>query len=162
MTLQDYLSYFDTFIPPTEKLFRLVPADKLDWKPTESSFTCGQLMTHIGGAIGAYGNGISKGEWRFPTLAAVHELNKQTPSLGIEQAVGLLHTKYEFFKSSLCALTEDEFNNGMVDTPQLGRVPRWRIALFGMEHHLNHKAELFMYLKMLGLNVRTEDLYLMR
>lgn len=60
MTLQNYLQYFDEMIKPTEPLFRLVPPDKVDWKPTENSFTLGQQMAHMAGALGVYGHGIAQ------------------------------------------------------------------------------------------------------
>jgi hypothetical protein len=53
----------------------------------------------------------------------------------------------------------DEFQTGEVDSVQLRRAQKWRIALFALDHHLNHKAELFMYLKLMGVNVTTKELY---
>ncbi len=159
MTLQDYLKYFDEMIKPTEPLFLMVPADKLDWKPTESAFTSAQLMAHIAGSLGVYARGIARGDWGFKSMREIFVFNRHTPSKSSEEAVRLLNENYSEFRRLLSGLTEDEFNVGEIDSPQLGRVPRWRAAMLAVEHHVNHKAELFMYLKVLGVKVNTGHLY---
>ena len=159
MTLQNYLQYFDEMFTPTVPLFRMVPADKIDWKPTERSFTTGQLMAHIAGALGVYGRGIARGEWGYASMREIFLRNRRTPSLKVEEAVAVLEKNHVEFNQLLRTLTEEEFHSGEIDTPQLGRVPRWRIAMLALEHHINHRAELFMYLKILGVEVNTGHLY---
>ncbi len=159
MTLSGYLEYLDRLIRSAEALFKLVPSDKIDWKPTEDSFTTGQLMAHIAGALAAYGRGISTGKWGVSSLQEIMERNRQTPSLGAAEALQALNSSYSEFKRLVGSLTEDEFSSGEIDSPQFGRAPRWRVALLAMEHHLNHKAELFIYLKLAGVKVDTRHLY---
>lgn len=160
MTLQNYLSYFDQMMKPTETLFRLVPPDKVDWSPTENGFTCGQQMYHIAEALGLYARGITRGDWGFISMRERFLANRHTPSVGVEEAVARLYENNKEFQRLVGSLTEEEFDSGEVMTPQFGgTVPRWQIALFGMEHHINHKVELFMYLKMLGVKVNTGHLY---
>ncbi len=160
MTLQNYLQYFDEMIKPTEPLFRLVPPDQVDWKPTENSFTLGQQMAHIAGALGVYGHGIASGDWGFKSMRERFVQNRHTPSVNVEEAVRELEENYTEFKKCLGSLTEDEFNLGEVETPQFGRkMPRWRVAMLAVEHHVNHKAEFFMCLKSLGIKVNTGHLY---
>lgn len=160
MTLQNYLTYFNEMFRPTEPMFLLVPPEKLDWKPTESTFTCAELMAHIAGSLGVYGKGIASGEWGFASMREILVFNRrQTPSLRTDEAVALLRRNHAEFTRLLGGLTEEEFDSGIIDSPQLGRVPRWRAAMLAVEHHVNHKAELFMYLKVLGVKVNTADLY---
>jgi len=159
MTLQNYLQYFDEMLTPSVPLFRMVPPDKIDWKPTERSFTTGQLMAHIAGALGVYGRGIARGEWGYASMREIFLRNRRTPSLKVEEAVAVLEKNHVEFNQLLRTLTEEEFDSGEIDTPQLGRVPRWRIAMLALEHHINHRAELFMYLKILGVEVNTGHLY---
>lgn len=72
-----------------------------------------------------------------------------------------LRTNVAMFKTGVGALTEEEFNSGTVFAPQFGgrQMPRWRVAMLFLEHHHNHKAELFMSLKVMGLKVNTGHLY---
>ncbi|HAL54998.1 MAG TPA: hypothetical protein DCP63_00605 [Bacteroidetes bacterium] len=160
MTLRNYLEYCDDVIKPTEPLFRLVPADKIDWKPTENLFSAGQQMAHMAGALGVYGRGIASGDWGFASMRERFVLNRRTPAVTVDEAVKALRENYEEFKRLVGALTEEEFNFGEIDTPQFGgKAPRWRVAMLAIEHHLNHKAELFVYLKLLGVKVNTGNLY---
>ena len=159
MTLRNFLSYCDDIIPPAEQLFQLIPADKIGWKPSEASFTLGQQIAHISGALSTYGHGIATGDWGFKSMRERFVLNRRTPSVRVEDAVADLKKGYEEFRSLLAGLTEEEFNEGEVESPQLGRAPRWRLAMLAVEHHINHKAELFMSLKQLGVNVNTGNLY---
>jgi uncharacterized damage-inducible protein DinB len=159
MTLQDYLSYFNDVVQPTEQLYRLIPADKLDWKPADNAFSLGQQIAHLSGALSVYALGITKGEWGFKSMRERFVLNRHTPSLSVEEAVRLLNENCTEFRSIVGSLTEEEFSKGEVDSPQLGRVPRWRLAMLAVEHHINHKAELFMSLKFMGVSVNTGNLY---
>lgn len=159
MTLQDYLSFFDDVVRPTEQLFRLIPPDKLDWKPTGNSFTLGQQIGHLAGALGVYAHGIVNGEWGFKSMRERFVLNRHTPSMSVEEAIHLLNENHLEFRRVVGALSEEEFNKGEIDSPQLGRVPRWRLAMLAVEHHINHKAEVFMCLKQLGVPVNTGNLY---
>ncbi|HEY6952830.1 MAG TPA: DinB family protein [Bacteroidota bacterium] len=159
MTLRNFLAYFDDVVAPTEQLFRLIPPDKLDWKPVDNGFSLGQQIAHLSGALGVYAHGIARGEWGFRSMRERFVMNRHTPSMDVGEAVRVLNENAAEFRSILGSLTEEEFNNGEVDSPQLGRVPRWRLAMLAVEHHINHKAELFMCLKVLGVSVNTGNLY---
>lgn len=159
MTLQNYLTYCDHLIATTEHLFLHVPPDRLDWKPTESSFTIGQQLAHLVGALEVYAHGITRGEWGFASMREILLKNRHTPTIGVEEAVKMLYECYQEFRTLVGSLSEEEFSNGTVNTPQLGIVPRWRIAMLAAEHHINHKAELYMYLKVLGVKVNSAHLY---
>lgn len=160
MTIQHYLTFFEELMRPTETLFRLVPPDKLDWKPTENSFTIGQQMAHMVGAIGLYAQGIATGEWGFTSMRERFLKNRSTPSITVDEALRALHENVAQFKQAMGTLSGEEFDEGEIAAPQFGgRVPRWRVAMLAVEHHINHKAELFMYLKLLGIRVHTGHLY---
>jgi len=159
MTVQNYLSYFNEMVASTEPLFRMIPQEKLRWKPTEKAFTAAQLMTHMGEALGAYAGGVSSGDWGFSSMREVFVTNRKTKELSVDEAVELFKINLEKFQRLIGALSDEEFDLGEIDTPQLGRVPRWRAAMLAVEHHVTHKAELFMYLKFMDIQVHTGHLY---
>jgi uncharacterized damage-inducible protein DinB len=159
MTLQNYLSYFDDVVRPTEQMFRLIPADRLEWKPTDNAFTLGQQIAHLSGALGVYAHGIAGGDWGFKSMRERFVQNRHTPTMQVEEAIHLLNENQAEFRRVVGALSEEDFSTGEVDSPQLGRVPRWRLAMLAVEHHINHKAEIFMYLKFMGIAVNTGNLY---
>ncbi|MCI0707577.1 MAG: DinB family protein [Ignavibacteriae bacterium] len=160
MTIPQFLSYVDYLVKSTDHLFQQVPPDKIDWKPTETSFTAGQQMAHIVGAMGVYCGGFTKGEWGSATMRERFMMNRHTPSLNVEEACAQLKVQHAEFIRRVNELSEEDFAAGEIFAPQFnGKVPRWRAALLFIEHHINHKAELFMYLKILGVKVHTGHLY---
>jgi uncharacterized damage-inducible protein DinB len=160
MTLRNYLDYVDYMVKTTAVLFKQVPPDRIDWKPMERSFTIGQQLAHMVGAFDVYARGITKGEWGFASIRERFLQNRHTPSVTVEEALRLLEENHQRFRTAIGALTQEEFDNGEIETPQLAaKVPRWRAGMLMIEHHLNHKTELFMYLKLLDVKVNSAHLY---
>jgi len=159
MTALQFHDYAVQQLAPTEPLFLRVPLDQKDWKPTEESFTVGQLMYHMAYALRFNADGILKNEWALPTLRHVFVANRKTPSGTVEECVNLYRENSKYFLNIFSTMNETEFQTGELDTVQLGRAQKWKMSLFALEHHLNHKAELFMYLKIMGVKVNSKDLY---
>lgn len=160
MTVHQFQDYARTVLAPTEPMFRLVPETKTDWKPTESSFTAGQLMYHIADALHFNADGIGKNKWAVPSMRHVFLANRKTPGSSVADAVQYYRATSAEFLQVFNAMEDDEFQQGEVDSVQIGRAQKWRVALFALEHHCNHKAELFMYLKLMGVAVSTKNLYI--
>jgi hypothetical protein len=159
MTPQQFRNYAEHQLAPTEPLFLLVPPEQKDWKPTDESFTIGQLMYHMSYALRFNADGILKNEWALPTLRHVFITNRRTPSAGVEECLTLYRENVKYFLDIFSVMSDEEFQTEELDTLQLGRAQKWRMSLFALEHHLNHKAELFMYLKLMGIKVTSKDLY---
>ncbi len=159
MTVSQFHDYAAKQLAPTEPMFLLVPPEQKDWKPTEDSFTAGQMMHHMASALRFNGNGILKNEWALPSLRHVFVTNRKTPSAPVEECVNLYRETSKFFLDIFTTMSDEEFQTAEVDSVQLGRVQKWRISLFALDHHLNHKAELFMYLKLMGVKVTSKELY---
>ncbi|MCK9410522.1 MAG: DinB family protein [Bacteriovoracaceae bacterium] len=156
LQFQDYAAHQ---LAPTEPLFLLVPPNQKDWKPTDESFTVGQLMYHMAYALRFNANGIAKNEWALPSLRHVFVTNRRTPSATVQECVDLYRENSKYFLDIFPSMSDEEFQTGELDTLQLGRAPKWKMSLFALEHHLNHKAELFMYLKLMGIKVTSRELY---
>lgn len=159
MTPQQFITYAEQMLMPTEGLFVLVPADRIEWKPTPDSFSCGQLMMHMAQALRFNADGIAKNEWALPSLRHIFLANRRVETATKEQAITLYKENAEYFYSVFRTMSEEEFLTASVNTPQFGPQEKWRYALFAVAHHLNHKAELFMCLKTLGVKVGSRELY---
>lgn len=159
MTPLQFISYAEQMLRPTEPLFALIPQDKIEWKPTPESFSCGQLMMHMAQALRFNADGIAKNEWALPSLRHIFLANRRVESATREQAIALYKENAEYFYNVFRSMSEGEFVTATINTPQFGLQEKWRYALFAVAHHLNHKAELFMYLKTLGATVGSRELY---
>jgi uncharacterized damage-inducible protein DinB len=163
MMRDEYLKFSDDVMEPVEGLFLAVPPDRVAWKPTNSSFSTGQLMAHIVLATRSYADGIATGEWGMSSLRQVFVANRRTPTMAVEESVKAWRDNRAYFNRKIQELSEEEFQHGEVfGIPFSGPVVRWRLALFAAEHLLSHKAELFMYIKLMGERVHTGHLYSLR
>lgn len=159
MTPLQFISYAEQMLAPTVDLFTLVPDEKIDWKLTDGSFTCGQLMMHMGQALQFNANGIKMNEWVLPSLRHIFVANRRIETGSVSGAIALYEQNAKYFLDIFRAMPEEEFLTAVINTPQFGPQEKWRYALFTVAHHLNHKTELFMYLKTMGIKVGTKELY---
>jgi hypothetical protein len=160
MNRDTYLRFSHDVMEPVEGLFRAVPPAGVAWKPTPTSFSTGQLMAHIVISTRSYADGIATGEWGVSSLRRVFVVNRRTPSMDVEESLRTWRENRAYFNRRIQGLTEEEFREGEVFGLPFDRpVVRWRLALFAAEHLLSHKAELFMYLKLIGEKVHTGHLY---
>jgi uncharacterized damage-inducible protein DinB len=159
MTKAQYLAWFDEVLQPTEPTFRLVPPDKVDFKLTEKSFTIGQLLSHIPGALSFFAKVMNQEELPFKSLREIMVANRRHPSANVEEGIHFLELSVASFKRALERLTEEQFQTAELDTPQKGRVAYWRYCAFALEHHIHHLMELHICLRSLGVEVNTKSLY---
>jgi uncharacterized damage-inducible protein DinB len=159
MTVQQFLSWFDEVVAPTGSMFRLVPSDKLSWKLTENSFTLGQQLGHIPGAL-LFFSGVLNGEQqRLESPRDILVANRRQRALSVDEALLQLEVSTTEFKKTVQRVGEQKFQTEMLQTPQIGRVAYWRDCFLALEHHIHHLMEMHICLKLLGINVNTMTLY---
>ena len=159
ITPEQLIEEFDRAVRAAEVVFRSVPEDKADWAPREGMLTCGQQMIHMAGALSFYAKGVRTGEWATRSLDEILKQNHDAPSASSALALRILRRSAEEFRALVRDLTDQAWTEP-VYSPQFGtEVPRWKLILLGIEHHNTHKAELFVYLKLLGVAIGTKELY---
>ena len=159
MTTQQYLSWFEDVLAPTEGMYRMVPADKLDWKLTQHSFSIGQTLDHIPKSLMFNAKILQGDEWPLKSLREILVVNRRQGTSTAEEGLILLSSAKGMFKDVVRDIGDDRFQHGELDTPQRGKMPIWRFAAFVIEHHIHHLMELHISLKSLGLKVDTLSLY---
>ncbi len=140
-------------------MFRLVPLDKLDFRLTPTSFSVGQLLSHIPRALMFNAKVMAGSDWPLKSMREILVVNRRQPSVGPDEAVVQLREGTEMFKSAVRSRGEEFFQQAMLNTPQWGEIKCWRFGMFVVEHHIHHLMELHLNLKMLGVDVNTKTLY---
>ncbi len=156
----------------TDGLFGQVDDDSLDWKPAtgENWMTTGQLLKHIATGNGPGFKGFVTGDWGLPegvsfedmapedmlppaetmptveSVAQARELLAQDKALAFEVLEGT--SEEQLATTELAA----PWNPG--ETFALGRH-----LLHSIRHTLQHKGQLFYYLKLQGKPVDTQHLW---
>jgi uncharacterized damage-inducible protein DinB len=155
----------------TEKLFKLVDAGELSWKPSTGSnwMTVGQLLMHCTNACGAGIKGFITGDWGLPEGMSFEDLppdqmlppaEKMPAVESIGKALELLAWDKQTALSYLSEVNEENLLTKKSAAPWGGPEVTLFQHLYHMIGHLEqHKGQLFYYLKLLGKDVTTSHLW---
>jgi DinB superfamily len=151
-----------------ERLFRRVADDELTWTPATGRdwMTVGQLLMHCASfGCGKAVQGFVEGDWgaepedpaerdHIPTAAAL-------PSVAsVRQALQLLAEDRRLAISGIVAAGEENLLGRQVAAPWGGpEGPLFQQLLRMIAHLVQHKGQLFYYLKLMGRDVTTRDLW---
>jgi len=163
MDTKGLAQYADQVYKATAGLMKLVPADKLDWRPSDTNnwMTTGQLLDHLTDATGIAIKGFITGQWpQVPEGATMPPASKMPSVSSVAKALEKLEADQKLTAKLLAGLSEEDFCQRMITAPwNPTAMPLWWQLLLMVEHQINHKAMLFAYLKLLGVAVHTGHLY---
>ncbi len=155
----------------TEALVKRVPVDALAWKPATGSnwMTVAQLLMHCTNACGMGINAFLTGDWGLPEGVRFEDLKpddalppaSKMPAIGsIEETLRLLAVDRELARRSLGKVAEAKLIGERYPAPWGGPAITLFQHLESMIHHLGqHKGQLYYYLKLMGQEVNTADLW---
>jgi ribosomal protein L6P/L9E len=81
------------------------------------------------------------------------------PSCSVQEALAKLEKDKATIREVLAGVSEEDFANKIVKVPWGWENKLELMSLDFREHFINHKMQLFTYLKLLGFPVNTETLY---
>ena len=156
----------------TKNLFTLVSNNELQWIPTSGKnwMTVGQVMMHCASfGCGKAVQGFVKGDWGLPEGTKMEDLNAEDhvplqnalPSVeSVEKAMELLEEDRKLTICCISEIDETELLNKLIIAPWGGQELTLFQHLLQMIAHLTqHKGQLFYYLKLMGKDVNTKDLW---
>jgi hypothetical protein len=156
----------------TENLFYLVSNNELQWTPPTGKnwMTVGQLMMHCASfGCGKAVQGFVKGDWGLPEGTKMEDLDSEehVPSQtalpaveSVEEAKELLEEDRKLTIRCISDVNEAELLTRLLIAPWGGQELTLFQHLLQMIAHLTqHKGQLFYYLKLMGKNVDTKDLW---
>jgi uncharacterized damage-inducible protein DinB len=155
----------------TRKLFLLVEPGQLCWKPPTGSnwMTVGQLLMHCSAACGVAIRAFVTDDWGLPDGVDMKDIPpeemlppaEKLPTVeSVEQALRLLEEDREVGRATLAGVAEADLLNRRFAAPWGGaELTLFQHALHMIEHLAQHKGQLFYYLKLLGKDIKTADLW---
>ncbi len=156
----------------TDKLFRRVTDDDLSWKPTTGKnwMTIGQLLMHCASfGCGKAIQGFVKGDWGMPEGLEPKDFNAvqhvppvaMLPSVdSVKQALELLENDRNLALRCIEETKEAEFLVRKFTAPWGGsEVSLFQHLMLMIAHLAQHKGQLFYYLKLIGNDLNTSDLW---
>ena len=159
MKKDEFYQYALDAFKPAETMLKMVPAEKLDWKPGPTFMSMGQLICHLSEGIGSELRMAITNSW--PKMDGIDPQNPPpSPSCDVQEALAKLEKDKTTLRELLAGVTEEEFANKMISVPWGWQNKMERMALDFRDHFAHHKMQLFTYLKLLGFPVNTQTLYM--
>lgn len=150
-----FVAHAEATYKPAPTLFGLIPEDRLDWSPTKSMMTIRELIVHLTARTGVYG--LVTGDFDH---ARCWGDGDDPASVTPAQATARLVKALDEVKTLFAGVSLDDWERKQVEMPwgMKGTLEVMAHTLV-IEHFLNHKMQLFIYLKLLGIAVDTGTLY---
>ncbi|HJQ24170.1 MAG TPA: DinB family protein [Blastocatellia bacterium] len=141
------------------ELLALVPGDQLGWQPVAGTFRLSQLLGHLLEAAA----GFCAALYRFkPEELAGFERLRTLPvnhDCGVEEAAARLRDYLAHIRRGFATLDDRDLARRWPTAFAPAGEAALTILLTNLEHFINHKHQLFFYLKLLGVEVATAELY---
>jgi len=154
-----------------DKVMALVDEDKLEWKPKtgDNWMTTGQLLKHIATSTGPAFKGFVTGDWGMPDGIDLKDMKPEDmlpPAEAMPTIDSVAAARKELADDKrltldmLAKLSDEDLDNKPAPAPWDPRPVILGHRLLGMVLHImQHKGQLYYYLKLQGKPVNTNDLW---
>ena len=148
----------------TEHLIRLLPADRLDWVPkVPGAWTpAGALLGHLLDCLAGFCAVLAAYEpERLRHFGELRELpvNHRCPPDEAARSIAVYRAHID---EGFALLTDADLSRPVPTVFAQQGESVLALLLGNLEHLINHKHQLFTYLKLLGVDVASRDLYRFR
>ena len=147
----------------TGHLIRRLPDDRLDWTTQlDGAWPADQLVGHLLECVAGICAVLAAAEpERLAHFAELRELpvNHRCPP---DEAVNQLSLYRAHIDEGFALLTDADLGRRLPTIFVQGGESILTLLLGNLEHLINHKHQLFMYLKLMGVGVDSSDLYQFR
>jgi hypothetical protein len=163
MTKSEYVKFTKGVVSATRGIIAKTPGDKLDWRPDASFLKLGAVIRHVADSVGAGLRDLMKGGWEIKIEGGGNGLPPADafPSVkSVNEAIAMIDADWKLFEDSFATVDEKTLNTQVCRIPWMP--PGTTLAeylLSSTEHLSNHRMQLFLYLRLLGVKVDTGDLY---
>ena len=146
----------------TEHLLGLIPPDGIDWRPDLSGSSALRLSEVLGHLLDCLAGFCATLYTLDPQRLGHFTRLRERPvnhRCGVDEARERIREYMEHIEEGFAPVTSDDLARRIptVFVPEGEAV--LTVLLGNLEHFINHKFQLFFYLKMLGVAVGTRDLY---
>ncbi len=153
------ISKVEEQVDRAEHLLDLIPPDKIEWRPLPESLRLCEVLGHLLECLA----GFCASLYAANPKPLAHFLKLR--DLPVNHCCAVQEARQRMQVYSVCiregfARLEDDDLARLIPTVFLPKgEPLMTILLGNLEHFINHKYQLFFYLKLLGVPVGTSDLY---
>jgi uncharacterized damage-inducible protein DinB len=141
--VEPFLDYLGRVRERTRRVAACIPPDRLEWRPREGTFSCGDLLRHLG-AIERwmFAENVSGRPSRYPGHGP--ELAE-----GYDAVLAYLDRMHEESMEIFRALTPEGLR-ARCTTPGGASMPAWKWLRSMVEHEIHHRGQIYLMLNLLG------------
>jgi len=142
-SIKRFINYFEGIRRRTLHFIDSIPADRIDWSPSDGEFSFGDLIRHLAAAEDMFIGAVVKGKWKYPG----HRIEEKQER---DVAITLLESTHQEAMKRLGTLGNSVLHESR---PSLsGReVKTWRLLMAMVEHEVHHRSQIAMYLTLLKI-----------
>ena len=141
------------------RMAALVPTDRLEWQPAPDTFQFGYLLGHLLEACA----GFCAALYRFKPQELAHFAQLRDLPVNhfctVEEATARMQDYRQHIHEGFALLNDSDLAHRIPTVFVPTGEAKLTILLANLEHFINHKHQLFFYLKLLGVEVGTANLY---
>ncbi len=154
-----FLAKLEEQIERTQHLIALIPPDKLEWKPQPGSLRVCDLLGHLLECLAGFCATLyAVNSARLVHFSRLREL-PVNHCCGIEEARERIRDYGLHIKEGFAVLNDAHLARRVPTVFVAEGETVMTVMLGNLEHYINHKYQLFFYLKLMGVRVTTGDLY---
>lgn len=153
------LAKVDEQLERAARLAELVPSDKTEWRPSADTLRVCDLLGHLLECMAGFCAALYA---LHPERLAHFNKLRELPvnhCCGIEEFLGQMREYRRHIREGFDCLSDEELSQRIPTVFASEGEPVITLILGNLEHLINHKYQLFFYLKLLGIKVSTSDLY---
>lgn len=143
-SVSTFLPYYDKIRERTKRLLAVVPPDSLDWAYMPGKFTIGDEIRHIA-TIERY----MFAETVAGRPSSYHGCGKDLAD-GYDAVIAYFDQLHEESLAIFRALSDEDLQRKCT-TPGNATMPVWKWLRAMVEHEIHHRAQLYIYLNMIGI-----------
>jgi hypothetical protein len=156
------LAKIEEQIDRTVRLISLIPTDKTEWRPQPNTFRVCDLLGHLLECLAGFCATLYAANTE--QLAHFDRLRELPVNhcCGAEEALTRIADYSVYIREGFDLLDDSDLRRHVRTVFVAEGEPVLTLLLGNLEHLINHKYQLFFYLKLLGIPVSTSDLYLLK
>lgn len=169
MTKAEYVQFTKGVVDATRGLIKKTPPDKLEWRPDSSFLKVSAVLHHVSTAVGAMLRDVMNAEWEYRPERNGGETGESAglppadafPAVKrVDEALEMIDADWRLFEKCFAGVDEGTFNNQVCKIPWMAPGTTLKeYMLLSTEHLSNHRMQLFLYLRLMGVKVDTTHLY---
>src|SRR5215467_14323784 len=141
---REFLDYYEKVRQRTHRVIACIPKDKFDWRYAEGKFSFADIIRHLGA--------IERYMWAENAQLKPSRYHGHGAELaeGADNVVQFFDRMHAESMAIFAGLSDDDLRKKCV-TPGGAPITVWKWLRAMVEHEVHHRAQMYVYLGMLGI-----------